>query len=143
MKAKIKRIEGLALAGVSDSNHWVTMDTDKKFGGSDAAGQPMELFLLGLAGCTAMDVLSILKKKRVNLADFSMEIDANRAEDHPRVITSVKLHYIFTGKNIRPIDVERSIELSQDKYCSAAAMLQKTVEISYDYQIIDSNIPPV
>jgi putative redox protein len=139
MKAKIKWIEGLALIGVSDSNHWITMDAPEKLGGFGAGGRPMELFLLGLAGCTAMDVLSILKKKRVNLSDFSMEIEVKRAEDHPRVFSSVKLHYIFTGKDVRPIDVERSIELSQGKYCSASAMLKKSVEILHDYQIIDSD----
>jgi putative redox protein len=135
MKAKINQIDGLALAGISDSNHWITMDAPEDFGGFRAGVRPMELILIGLASCTAMDVLSILKKKRVNLIDFNMEIEAERAKEHPKVFTEVTLHYIFIGKNIRPVDVERAIKLSEEKYCSATAMLRKAVEIKHDYQI--------
>ncbi len=135
MRAKLQRIDGLALAGVSDSNHWVTMDGPEDFGGFSAGPRPMEMMLLSIVGCTAMDVLSILKKKRIKLDDFSVEVKAERAEEHPRVFTEIKLHYIFTGKNIRPVDVERAIGLSQDKYCSATAMLRKVANITHDYQI--------
>ncbi len=137
MKAKINQIDGLALAGISDSNHWITMDAPEDFGGYRAGSRPMELILVGLAGCTAMDVLSILKKKRVNLIDFNMEVDAERAEEHPKVFTRITLHYIFIGKGIRPVDVERAIKLSEEKYCSATAMLRKAVDIKHDYKIIE------
>jgi len=135
MRVKLQRIDGLALAGAGDSNHWVTMDSPEEFGGFSAGSRPMELMLMAVAGCTAMDVLSILKKKRVRLDDFSMEVEAERAEEHPRVFTEIKLHYIFTGKNVRPVDVERAIDLTQDKYCSATAMLNKVVRITRDYEI--------
>jgi len=135
MKAKIKRISGLALAGVSDTNHWVAMDAPQQFGGSHAGARPMELILIGVAGCAGMDVLSILQKKRVKLLDFAMEVEAEQAEDHPQVFTKIILHYIFTGKDIRPADIERSIKLTEEKYCSATAMLSNNVEIVHDYQI--------
>jgi len=137
MKAKIKLIDGIAFAGVSDSNHWVTLDGPEEFGGFSAGSRPMELILLGLAGCAAMDVLSILKKKRVQLSDFGMEIDAERTEDYPKVFTDIKLYYLFTGKNIRPSDIERSIELTEEKYCGATAMLKNAVKITHDYQIVE------
>jgi len=92
---------------------------------------------LGVAGCAAMDVLSILEKKRVKLSDFNMDIEADRAENHPQVFTKIKLKYIFTGKNIRPSDIERAIELTEEKYCGATAMLRSTVEIIHDYQILE------
>lgn len=135
MKATIQRINGTALAGRGGSNHWVVLDGPEDFGGFSAGTRPMEMILIGLAGCTAMDVLSILKKKRVRLDDFSMQVEAERAEEHPKVFTRIHLHYIFTGNDIKPKDIERSIELSQDKYCGASAMLRKAAEISYDYEI--------
>ena len=138
MKAKLKLIDGIALAGVSDSNHWVTLDGPEDFGGFSAGPRPMELILLGLAGCAAMDVLSILRKKRVKLSNFNMHVDAERAKDHPKVFTKIKFNYIFSGKNIRPLDIERSIELTEGKYCSATAMLKDVVEIIHDYKIEES-----
>ena len=137
MKVTIQRINGTALVGKGGSNHWVVLDGPEEFGGFSAGTRPMEMILIGLAGCTAMDVLSILKKKRVKLDDFSMQVESDRAEDHPKVFIKIHLHYIFTGKNIKPKDVDRSIELSQDKYCGASAMLRKAAEISFDYEIIE------
>jgi putative redox protein len=135
MKVTIQRINGTALVGRGGSNHWVVMDGPEDFGGFSAGTRPMEMILIGLAGCSAMDVLSILQKKRVRLDDFSMRVEAERAEEHPKVFTKIHLHYVFTGSNIKPRDVERSIELSQDKYCGASAMLRKAAEISHDYEI--------
>jgi len=98
MKAKLKLIDGIALAGVSDSNHWVTLDGPEDFGGFSAGPRPME-------------------------------------KDHPKVFTKIKFNYIFSGKNIRPSDIERSIELTEGKYCSGTAMLKDVVEIIHDYKI--------
>jgi putative redox protein len=138
MRVRLKLIGGIALAGVSDSNHWVTLDGPEDFGGYSAGSRPMELILLGLAGCAAMDVLSILKKKRIELNDFNMDVEAERAEDHPKVFTKIILNYIFTGKNIHTSDVERSIELTGEKYCSATAMLKDVVDITHKYKIVES-----
>lgn len=137
MKVKIKQIGGIALAGAGDTNHWVAMDGPEESGGSSGGSRPMELLLMALGGCTAMDVISILKKKRVGLDDFGMEIEAARAEEHPKVFTEIRLHFIFTGKNIRAKDVETAMDLSQNKYCPATAMLRKSVRITHDYEIID------
>jgi putative redox protein len=138
MKAKLRWIDGIALAGVSDSNHWITLDGPKEFGGFLAGPRPMELVLLGVAGCAAMDVLSILRKKKVKLSDFKVEAEAEQAEKHPQVFTKIKLNYMFYGENIRPADIERSIELTEEKYCGATAMLKSAVEIIHDYGIIES-----
>jgi len=138
MKVKIRQIDGIALAGAGDTNHWVGMDGPEEFGGHAAGSRPIELLLMSLGGCTGMDVISILKKKRVKLDDFRIEIDADRAEEHPRVFTAINLHFIFIGKGIRPKDVERAIELSSTKYCPASAMLRKSVKITHDYEIIGS-----
>jgi len=138
MRVKLKLIDGIALAGVSGSNHWVALDGPEDFGGFSAGSRPMELILLGLAGCAAMDVPAILKKMRVELNDFSMDVKAERAEDHPKVFTKIILNYIFTGKNIHTPDVERSIELTGEKYCSATAMLKDVMEIIHEYQIVES-----
>ena len=139
MNIKLKQINGLAMAAVGDSNHWVTMDGPKKFGGFSAGSRPMELLLMGLAGCTAMDVVSILMKKRVKLDDFSIEVEAKQATEHPKVFTDIKLHYIFAGINLRRVDVEQAIELSESKYCSATAMLKKNAIITHDYEIVESD----
>jgi putative redox protein len=138
MNAKIKLIDGIALAGVSNSNHWVTMDGPENFGGHSAGPRPMELVLMGVAGCAAMDVLSILRKKRAELNGFNMEVEAERTEEHPQVFTRIKLNYIFSGKNIQPSDIERSIELTEEKYCGATAMLKGAVEIIHNYRIVES-----
>ncbi len=138
MKVNLRQISGLAMAAVSDSGHWVTMDGPEKFGGFSAGSRPMELVLMGLAGCTSMDVISILMKKRVKLEDFQMEVEADNAPEHPKIFTNIKLTYIIKGKGIKPSDVEQAIELSENKYCSASAMLRKSANITIDYRIIDT-----
>lgn len=137
MKATIKRLNGLSLAGKSDSNHWVPMDTVENFGGHNAATKPIELVLLGLGGCTAMDVLSILAKKRSPVQDFALEIDAEQANDFPKVFTKIKLNYILYGdkEKIKTKDIERAIELSKDVYCPVSNMLKHTVDIEHTYEV--------
>lgn len=132
--AYLKQIKGITFAGKTDSNHWITMDGPEEFGGSNAGIRPKELLLLGLAGCTASDVVSILKKKRLNLEDFEINISAEVSNEHPQVFTSIQLEYVIYG-NIQCSDVERAIELSQTKYCSVTAMLEKAVPITHSYRI--------
>jgi putative redox protein len=135
MKANIRRVNGITMVGKSDSGHWVSMDGPESLGGADAGSRPIELFLIGLGGCTGMDVLSILQKKRVKVDDFEIEIDSERASEHPKVFTQIHLKYIFYGKNI-PVDaVERAIELSETKYCSASEILKKSTELVTEYEI--------
>jgi putative redox protein len=111
------------------------MDSEKRFGGTEGAAKPKELFLMALAGCTGMDVASILSKMRVRLDDFELWIDAEEAEEHPKVFTKIRLEYRFFGKEIDTDKVEQAIELSATKYCAVSAMLKKAVEIQSSYRI--------
>jgi len=138
MKAMIKRIEGLSLAARADSGHWVAMDSSAESGGAGAAAAPMEMVLMALGGCTSMDVLSILEKKRVVLDDYKLQVEAERASEHPKVFTSIRLKFFFYGHNIAKEAVERAIALSEEKYCSVSAMLKKSAEIKIEYEIIEN-----
>lgn len=134
-KAVVRQVQGITFAGKADSNHWVVMDGSLDEGGSAAGTSPKEIVLLGLGGCTGMDVASILKKKRVQLDSFEVHIRAEEAADFPKIFTKIHIEYILQGRNIRASDVERAIELSQTKYCSVTAMLSKSSEISHSYRI--------
>lgn len=136
-KAYLKQVKGITFIGKTDSNHWITMDGPENFGGSNAAIRPKELLLLALAGCTASDVVTILEKKKVHLNNFEINISAEMQEEHPQVYTKIDLEYVFYGKNISVEAVERAIELSQTKYCSVTAMLQKAIDINHSYRIVE------
>lgn len=136
-KAFVKQLKGITFVGKTDSNHWITMDGPEQFGGSDAGIRPKELILISLAGCTGSDVASILSKKRVKLDGFEMNITADVAEEHPQVFTKINLEYVFYGKNLPVKEIERAIELSQTKYCSVTAMLQKAMPIEHSYRIVE------
>lgn len=135
-KVILKRIDGLAMAAKANSNHWVTMDGPEHLGGYSAGVRPMELVLIGLAGCSGMDVISILTKKRIGLSEFSMEVEAEEASEYPKVYTSIHLRYRLRGDNLRDADVEQAIQLSETKYCSVLAMLKSTASISHEYEIL-------
>lgn len=136
-KAFVKQVKGITFVGKTDSNHWITMDGPEEFGGSNAGIRPKELILISLAGCTGSDVASILSKKRVKLDGFEMNITADVAEEHPQVFTKIHLEYVFYGKNLPVKELERAIELSQTKYCSVTAMLQKAMPIEHSYRIVE------
>ncbi len=135
--AVVKHIKGVTFTGKADSNHWVMMDGPAAFGGSDGAVRPKELLLIALGGCTGSDVITILEKKRLKIEDFEMNITAEMQEEHPQVFTKINIEYVFKGKNIPEKDVERAIELSQTKYCSVTAMLQKAIEITHSFRIVE------
>ena len=137
--ALIKQVRGLTFAGKSDSNHWVTMDGPEQFGGSEAAVRPKELLLLSLGGCSSADVVSILQKKRAKLDDYELNITADTSDSHPVVFTKIHLEYVFYGKNLKEKDLERAIELSQDKYCGVTAMLKDSVEITHSFKVVDTS----
>lgn len=136
--AFVKQLRGITLVGKTDSNNWITMDGPENFFGSNAAIRPKELLLLSLGGCTGSDVIAILQKKKANLKGFEINITAEQQEEHPQVYTKIHLEFVCYGKNIQDKDVERAIELSQTKYCSVTVMLQKSVEITHSYKIIDA-----
>jgi putative redox protein len=137
MKAYIRQLKGISLTSKADSNHWITMDGGEDFGGSKAGPGPMELVLMALGGCSSMDIIPILKKKKVPVEGYEVYLDAERATEHPKVFTKIKIEYVFYGKGIEPKDVERAIELSTTKYCSVYAMLGKSVEILHSFRIED------
>ena len=134
-KVYLKQVKGLTLATKGESNHWITMDGPEKLGGSDAGVRPKELVLMALAGCTGSDVVSILKRKRVNLTDFEINIAAQQSDEHPKVFTHIDLEYVFYGQGIKEKDVERAIELSTETYCGVSAMLKKAMTINHTFRI--------
>jgi putative redox protein len=135
MKAEVRMVKGLSFVAKSDSNHWLAMDGPPEFGGAAAASRPFELLLMGLAGCTGMDVVSILTKKRAPLEAFRLEAEATRAAEHPKVFTEIKLTYFLRGEGLKDKDVAEAIRLSRQKYCPASAMLAKACKINYEYKI--------
>lgn len=136
MKAIIKQIDGISFVGKTDSNHWVTIDGPKEFYGSEAAPRPKELLLMSLGSCTGSDVAAILKKKKIELTNFEIHINAEEAMEHPKVFTKIHIQFMFQGKNLDSKQLERAIELSMTKYCPITRMLKSSVEISSSYKIV-------
>lgn len=134
-EAIVKQLQGITLAARSDSNHWVTMDGPEIFGGSEAGPRPKELLLMALGGCTASDIIPIMKKKRVPFQNVEVRLTAHVREEQPQVFTDIHIEYIVFGDGIKPIDVERAIELSTTKYCAVSAMLRGSVKITHSYRI--------
>jgi putative redox protein len=139
VKARIKWAQDMMFIGESGSGHAVVMDGAPEFGGRNLGPRPMEMMLLGLGGCSAFDVVLILKRSREAIDDCVVEIDAERADTDPKVFTQVKLHYTVTGHQLDRAKVERAVKLSNDKYCSASAMFGKTAVLTHDVQIIERN----
>jgi putative redox protein len=134
-QAFLRQLQGVAFAAKADSNHWVVMDGPESVGGTNAGSRPKDLLLFALAGCTASDVVSILKKKRVPLQGFEMLLTGHEAEEHPKVFTDIQVEYVFYGDGISEGDIERAIDLSTSKYCSVSAMLRPAVRITHTYRI--------
>ena len=135
MKARVKLVEGITFVAESGSGHAVVMDASPDVGGRDMGARPMEMVLMGAGGCSAIDVVHILRKARQHLVDCVVELEAQRADDDPKVFTRIHMHYVVTGRNLNPAQVERAIKLSKEKYCSATIMLAKTAEVTADYEI--------
>ncbi len=127
----------LAFEAETESWHRILLDAKQEVGGEDKGPRPMEVLLVSLAGCTAMDVASILKKKRVNLQDMTVKVNAEQAPQHPKYFTRIDVEFNFEGKDIKEEDVKRAIELSKDKYCSVSVMLEVKAEISYRWNIVN------
>jgi putative redox protein len=127
----------MSFVGESGSGHSVVMDGSPDAGGRDLGIRPMEMVLLGLGGCTAFDVISILKKSRQAVVDCVLEIDSDRADTIPKVFTRIHIHFVISGKNLDRVKVKRAIDLSADKYCSASEMLGKVAEMTHDFEIVE------
>ena len=137
MKARVKWVEDVQFVGESGTQHSIIMDGPEELGGRGTGMRPMELLLLGLGGCTSFDVVEMLKKSRQNIVDCVVEIDGQRSESIPKVFTDIHIHFIITGTNVKEAQVKRAINLSSEKYCSASLMLEKSANITHDYEIID------
>lgn len=126
--------------GESGSGHSVVMDGAPDAGGRNLGFRPMEMLLLGLAGCSAFDVVLILKRGRENVTDCVVEVDGDRAETDPKVFTNVRMRYTVTGRNLDRNKVERAVKLSEEKYCSASAMFGKTAQMSHTIEIVEDPV---
>ena len=137
-KARIKWVDGMTFVGETPSGHGVIMDASPDIGGRDLGARPMEMIILGLGGCTSIDVLMILKKQRQKVTDCWVEIDSERRDEIPKVFVNIHAHFVVTGHNLDPKKVERAVQLSAEKYCSVAAMLEKTATMTHDFKIIEA-----
>ncbi|MBL4836472.1 MAG: OsmC family protein [Kordiimonadaceae bacterium] len=137
-KARVKWAGDMTFVGESPSGHAVVMDSGSADGGLDHGIRPMEMLLLGLGGCSSIDVMLMLKKSRQNVTDAWVELDGERADEPPKYFTKIHMHFVVVGHNIDPRHVERAIKLSKEKYCSASVQLGALAEITSDFEIRDA-----
>ncbi len=143
MKVRAKWVEGVSFVGESGSGHAIVTDGAPDAGGRNLGMRPMELVLMGAATCTAFDLVLILRKARQPIADCVVEAEAERAGVVPRVFTKIHLRYVVAGRGLDPKQVDRAVQLSKDKYCSATQMLGKTAAITYEIAIVEGDrLPP-
>ena len=142
MEASVIWDHGLSFTGTAGTGFTLPLGGSKDAGGDDEGFRPLELLLVGLAGCTAMDVISILHKKRQDVTGFQVKVHATRATDHPRIFTDILLEYVVRGRRIDPAAVDRAIELSATKYCSASAMLARSANIRHAVRIVEEEAEP-
>lgn len=136
--ATLTLLDGMSFAARTGSGHTLTLDAKQAAGGQERGPRPMELLLLGLGGCTAMDVISILRKMRQLVTGYQVEVHGERAAEHPQVYTQMTVEHIVTGANLDEAAVRRAIELSNTRYCSAQAMLRQAAPITTRYRLIDT-----
>ena len=137
MNISVNWVDGLLMVGKSDSGHTITMDGPPESGGENLGVRPMEMLLLGVAGCTMIDVVTTLKKMRQDLSHLETKINAERAPDHPKVFTDIHIQFIVKGKDLDSKKVDKAITLSAEKYCSASIMLGETATITHDFEVIE------
>lgn len=135
-RARVKYSDGLQFIGEADSGHAIVMDGDAEVGGNDTGLRPTELLLIATGGCSGMDVISILKKKRQAVTSLEIQVNGEKADNHPKRFTAIDIEFIVRGRNIAEEAVERAVQLSMDKYCSVKASLEGTANINYSYKII-------
>ncbi|HLW49015.1 MAG TPA: OsmC family protein [bacterium] len=138
MKIDARWTDGMRFEATNADGLRVVMDAHPEHGGIAGGPAPMETLLMALAGCTGMDVIPILRKMRAPVNRFAIEVTAERAETHPRVLTAIRLRYVVEGPGLRVEPVETAVALSQEKYCSVSAMLRKAAPITYETAVIDT-----
>ncbi|QWT47494.1 OsmC family protein [Azospira inquinata] len=137
MECTVKWVDNVTFLAETGSNHAILMDGAPEAGGRNLAPRPMELLLAGAGGCTAFDIVLILKRGRHQVSGCEVSLKAGRAETDPKIFTHIHFHFKVSGKQLKPEAVARAIDLSKDKYCSASIMLGKTATITHDYEIIE------
>src|SRR6266516_3242826 len=138
MSAQAKLATGMRFQVEAGSGHHVTLDAAEHGGGYNEGFRPMEMLLVGLAGCTGMDVISILRKKRQQVTGYEVHVTGVRAEDHPMVFVEITVEHIVSGHHIQPEAVERAIQLSEERYCGAGAMLGKVAHLTHTFRIVEA-----
>ena len=136
MKVSIKWIDGVSFVGESETGHAVVLDGAPENGGRNIGMRPMEMLLIGMGACTSFDVVTILKKARQPIINCVAQIEAERAEEIPKVFTKIHVHFVVTGSGLSILQVERAVKLSAEKYCSASIMLGKVCDISHDFEMV-------
>ena len=136
-KAKITYVNGMQFVGEADSGHAIVMDGPPKAGGKNTGLRPMELLLIGIGGCSGMDIVSILKKKKEKVTGVEINVNGQKAESYPQKFTGIEIEFVIKGKNISEEAVKRAVQLSMEKYCSVKATLEGPAKINYAYKIIE------
>lgn len=137
MATVVKWQGGMAFKGTTESGHDVLMDAAPEVGGENKGARPMEMVLLGLGGCTSIDVMMMLQKSQQDVTDCEVEIESERSDSIPKVFTKIHVHFKVSGHGLNPKKVERAVNLSAEKYCSVSKMLEHSVEMSHDFEIIE------
>ena len=137
MNLSVNWVDGMLMVGKSHSGHSITMDGPIEIGGENLGVRPMEMLLLGVAGCTMIDVVTTLQKMRQDLSHCETKISAERANEHPKVFTDIHIHFIVKGKDLDSKKVDKAITLSAEKYCSASIMLGKTAKITHGFEVLE------
>ena len=136
MNISVNWVDGMLMVGKSHSGHSITMDGPPEIGGENLGVRPMEMLLLGVAGCTMIDVVTTIKKMRQDITNCETKLSAERADEHPKVFTDINIQFIVKGQDLDTKKVEKAITLSAEKYCSASIMLGKTASITHDFEIV-------
>jgi len=141
MTARARFETGMRFEATAGSGHRITLDASRADGGQDRGCRPIEMLLVGLAGCTGMDVISILRKKRQLVTDYEVRVEGRRTESHPMVFTEITIEHVLTGYDLQPEAVARAIRLSEEHYCSVGAMLGKTAHFTQFFRLVNAEAP--
>ena len=139
LHSRVKLVEDMQFIATADSGHAVVMDGPPNVGGNNTGSKPSELLLMAFGGCSGMDVISILRKKKQDVTGFEMNVSGDTAEGHPKSFTKMHIEYVLTGKNLSEEAVQRAIDLSLDKYCLVGSTLGKSAEITHSYKIVQES----
>lgn len=137
MECTVRWHEGMSFVAETGSGHLVPMDGSPEAGGRNLAPRPMELLLAGVGGCSSFDVVMILRKGRQDIVDCAVKVTAERAAEDPKVFTRIDMHFVVSGRGLKPAAVERAVQLSAEKYCSASIMLGKTAKMTHSWEIVE------